>query len=235
VGNFEGVLADPRAPQVFMGQRHGLEVFDFLAALAPTAQVLPGVANNHAADYGRAQLTHSCRLLNSRGIQVFGLADQPAVLVSGAVLIAAGTEWSNRPAGYVARLEQLGGLGPGSFRILYPHWGYEMQAYPHPRQVAACGRELAGWHMIVGHHSHWPQPVTLHETEGRRRVVAYSLGNFTFGLRLAKHQRGTVLVVRLGPGADGRWTAGGIQWQQVAIRFFRGGRAEVELADPPAG
>lgn len=235
VGNLEGVLARPGAPNVFMGQRHAPDVLDFLTELAPPERVLLGVANNHSADYGWPELARSCGLLRRRGFHIFGLAEQPAVSVGRRVVIAAGTAWSNRPAHYVARLDQIVVPARQTFRILYPHWGYEMQAYPHPRQVAACDGELAGWDMIVGHHSHWPQPVTVHETEGRRRLVAYSLGNFTFGLRLAKYLHGAVVVVEVGTRADGRWAAARLRWRPLGIRLIGGGSAEVELVDQPPG
>jgi len=80
-------------------------------------------------------------MLEDRGFRVIGRAGEPAVLVNGQVLIAAGTAWLNRSCGYVLRVDTLGHFPEvdAAFRIVCPHWGYELEAYPRPAQIAeAC-------------------------------------------------------------------------------------------------
>lgn len=221
VGNLEGTLIDGRPPRAFLGQAHTPATLDFLADLFPPDRTLLTCANNHAGEYGWAHFTRSQGMLEDRGFCVIGRADEPAVLLNGQVLIAAGTAWFNRPCAYVSRIDALGHCAgvDAAFRIVCPHWGYELEAYPRPAQIAQAHRLLGRWDAIVGHHSHWPQPVAFETSTAGRRLVAYSLGNFTFGLKLGKHLRGTILRLELGPRADGRWAVGRIQWRRTRIRL----------------
>lgn len=59
------------------------------------------------------------------------------------------------------------------------HWGNEYQHQPTKRQ-RDIARALvdAGCDVILGHHPHVLQPVELMEADGRKVLVAYSLGNF---------------------------------------------------------
>ena len=221
VGNFEGTVIDGWPPSRFLGQAHTRATLDLLADLFPPERTLLTCANNHAGEYGWDLSAKSQQVLEARGFRVVGRADEPAALVDGRVLIAVGTDWTNRRCGYAARLEVLERLTAvdAAFRIACPHWGYELEAYPRPPQVAHAGRLLRQWDAIVGHHSHWPQPVTLRAMIGGPRLVAYSLGNFTFGVNFSKHLRGTILRLELGPRADGRWAVGRVAWRETRIRF----------------
>jgi len=221
VGNFEGTVIDGRPPSRFLGQAHTRATLDLLAELFPPERTILTCANNHAGEYGWERSARSQRMLEARGFRVLGRADEPAALVDGRVLIAAGTAWTNRPGGYAARLEALERIAEvkAAFRIACPHWGYELEAYPRPAQLADAGRLLQRWDAIVGHHTHWPQPVTLHHAAGGPRLVAYSLGNFTFGLNFSKHLRGAILRLELGPRADGRWAVGRVAWRLTRIRL----------------
>ena len=59
------------------------------------------------------------------------------------------------------------------------HWGVEYRHEPTPRQRDLAGRLAeAGADLILGHHPHVLQPVEVIERNGRRTLVAYSLGNF---------------------------------------------------------
>src|SRR5205809_7160317 len=109
----------------------------------------------------RSLSAESQQMLEARGFPVVERADEPAALVDGRVLIAVGTDWTNRRCGYAARLETLGRLAEvdAALRIACPHWGYELEANPRPPQVVHAGRLLRQWDAIVGNHSHWPQLV----------------------------------------------------------------------------
>lgn len=220
VANFEGTIVDGRPPRVFMGQAHSVQVIDFLADLFPPERTVLTCANNHAPDYGRALFDESRALLKARGFMTIGGAEDSAVLIDDVVAVAAGTDWLNRPADYVQRLDPAPLLqADAAFRVLCPHWGYELESFPRPAQVRRAKGLLEGWDMIVGHHSHCAQPITLHEGPAAKQLVAYSLGNFTFGYNLRHHLQGVVLRVSVGPLWDGTWAVGHVDWRPIAIRF----------------
>ncbi len=63
--------------------------------------------------------------------------------------------------------------------IVSLHWGNEYQHLPTKRQRdIARSLVFAGCDVILGHHPHVLQPVEILETDGRKALVAYSLGNF---------------------------------------------------------
>lgn len=232
VGNFEGTLTGDGADSVFMAQSHTPAVLDLLAAIFPPQRTVLCCANNHAGDYGWTEYRRSCERIAERGFLTIGRADEPAVRIHNRVLIAAGTTWSNQPCPYVARLSRIRDLAAdAAFRILFPHWGYELEARPRGEQRKEARALLRSWDMIVGHHSHWPQPVRTYRVGGLRRVVAYSLGDFTFGLNLRWYLRGLVLKATLGPGPGGRWAVGRLEWRPTTVRFRERRLATLEL-DP---
>lgn len=63
--------------------------------------------------------------------------------------------------------------------VVSVHWGNEYQHLPTRRQQNIA-RQLvaAGCDLLLGHHPHVLQPIELVTVEGRRALVAYSLGNF---------------------------------------------------------
>lgn len=59
------------------------------------------------------------------------------------------------------------------------HWGNEYQHMPTKRQRDIARKLVeAGCDLLLGHHPHVLQPMELLTVEGRRALVAYSLGNF---------------------------------------------------------
>ncbi|WLT33570.1 CapA family protein [Geothrix sp. PMB-07] len=59
------------------------------------------------------------------------------------------------------------------------HWGNEYQHQPTKRQKdIAQALVAAGCDVLLGHHPHVLQPMELLDVEGRKALVAYSLGNF---------------------------------------------------------
>ncbi len=231
VGNLEGTLATGPLPRVFMGQTHTPALLDFLAELAPPERTVLTCANNHAGDYGRAAFEASLRRVEDTGIRTLGRATTPSLTPHPMLFLTGATAWSNRPGEPVARLDRVP-VPPapgGSLSVLCPHWGWELEAYPRPAQIAAARRLLERWDLIVGHHSHCPQPVSAEAVRGETRLVAWSLGNFTAPFALGHHRRGLILTLRLGPGANGRWRVGDVEWEATELRFPRRGPALLAL------
>lgn len=83
--------------------------------------------------------------------------------------------------------------------LVLVHWGHEYLPQPTPRQRRwAHDLTRAGADLIIGTHPHVLQPVTALERDGRRSVVAYSLGNFVFDQGFSvETSTGTVLRILL--------------------------------------
>jgi poly-gamma-glutamate capsule biosynthesis protein CapA/YwtB (metallophosphatase superfamily) len=228
VGNFEGTILTKKAPAVLFGQAHAIDILDSLASLFPPQKTILSCANNHTADYGWEHFRESYRLLEGFGFRPIGRKDSPRVLLDGAINIAACSQWTNQPCDYIARFEQANSLIDPSakFNIMFPCWGREMCLYPSPAQIEVATGLLRRWDMIVGHHSHCPQPVSKVVAAKKRTLVAYSLGNFVFGLKLSSYLTGMALKVQIGPGRRG-WRIGEVDWRFIRVRFVSSSRAKV--------
>ena len=101
--------------------------------------------------------------------------------------------------------------------VVSVHWGNEYQHLPTKRQRdLAHALVAAGCDVILGHHPHVLQPAELLEADGRRALVAYSLGNFIsnqdrmyradlFPVAGGDNRDGVALKIRFErrPGTDG--------------------------------
>lgn len=91
------------------------------------------------------------------------------------------------------------------FIVASIHWGYEFEFFPRYRQIEA-GHTLVegGVDLILGHHPHVIQPIEYYRTKrdpNRIAVIAYSLGNLTFGWYSAPHLvLSMILNVKLSKG-----------------------------------
>jgi poly-gamma-glutamate capsule biosynthesis protein CapA/YwtB (metallophosphatase superfamily) len=224
IGNLEGTIHPVDTQQrVFLRQRHSHSVVDFLESLSPGARMILSCANNHAADYGWDTFAYSYDALQERGVEVIGRRDEAAILIDDRVSVAACTAWSNQECSYLSRLDAVDVHfnKQAEMNILFPHWGHEMELYPRPKQIEQAKQLLLKWDMIVGHHSHCPQPIVAYASGGCSRVVAYSLGNFTSGLNLKAHRQGVVMTVQLGPDDQGNWMAGEVRWHRIIVDLIR--------------
>lgn len=230
VGNFEGTLVAGPGKRVFMAQVHEETLLDSLADLFPPGRTILSCANNHSGDFGWKGFSASYRRIEDRGFITMGRRDEGAVLIGGKVNIAACTRWSNQKCDFVAVTEEAGKYfsGQAEFNILYPHWGYEMQLRPKPHQVREAETLLRTWDMMIGHHSHCPQPIVAVEGGRQKKLLAYSLGNFCSPPDGGKVPIGMILKVELGPDETGRWAAGRVDWQPLTARNL--GRRGVEIA-----
>jgi hypothetical protein len=214
VGNFEGTLSSKK--KVFMNKQHKAQILDAFATLFPPSKTFLSVANNHSGDFGKKRFFRSIRGLKKHGFKVFGTIKSPCVDLTEDVRIVAGTQWSNRPCNYVTRLEDATNyLKKGSFNMLFPHWGYEMELYPRMDVIKQGELLLSEFDLLIGHHSHCPQPVSLLTFNNLNKLVAYSLGNFCFSVDNKKYESynyGIVVKVEIGKDIKGKWSVGKVTW-----------------------
>jgi hypothetical protein len=219
---------------------HREEVLAALKRLFPPERTVLTNANNHTCDFGWAEFKKSYQLQKRHGFRVIGRKDEPSILLDGRINVANVTQWSNQPCTYLAEFTDIEeAYDPAAFNVLSPHWGYEMQIYPGPEQIAEGKSLLGSWDMIVGHHSHAPQVITAYETDDGRRLLAYSLGDFGTYLGIDKYRHGIVVKTEVGPDSEGNWKVGRVEWRcsiidQVDEKTTRTRLADrCELIEPP--
>jgi poly-gamma-glutamate synthesis protein (capsule biosynthesis protein) len=154
------------------------------------------LANNHILDMGATGFHDTLDTLEKSGIKYIGVARD------GHGPSAAVIERNGLRIGFLGYCEHgatdrrtgitIGGINPERVRnniidlksrcdsvVISLHWGMENVHYPAPRQIALA-RSLvdSGADLILGHHPHVLQGI---ERYGRG-LIAYSLGNFQFGI-----------------------------------------------------
>jgi capsule synthesis protein PGA_cap len=176
------------------------------------------LANNHALDYGRLAFADTLSYAHEFGMKTIGggrnldVARRPALFRLGGIRVAllgysdvrplgfdAGPTWSGTAPAFpsyissdVRRAKKRG----ADVIVVYFHWGVERTFSPNSRQrsLAAVAFD-SGATVVLGAHPHVLQPI---EQPGRRRLVAWSLGNFVFGANSSGTERTGVLRMRLG-------------------------------------
>lgn len=196
-------LEFPIAP--LRGRATGPLVFNgdpvILDSLATVGFDVASFANNHVYDQGRDGLVESLEHLDRSGLVYVGAgrscpeARRARILdVTGiSVALIGSTQAYNQdlnPTGdeacvatfdidhvlaEVARVRALG----AELVVLSVHWGAEYSTLPRVDQHDTAHQLIEGGvDVILGHHPHVLQPIeTLVASDGRRGVVAYSLGN----------------------------------------------------------
>jgi hypothetical protein len=178
---------------------------------------LMGVANNHSVDAGPAGLRDTQHALRKAGLRSVGAgaadrAYRPAVLEANGLRVAvlafdataAGVPATASTAGVAewnasqARSAVRHAARNADLVIVGIHGGTEYRARRDP-YVAALGRRLARWgaDVVWGTHPHVVQPVRSIDPDGdgRRTVVATSLGNLLFDQFIPGTRRGAMLEV----------------------------------------
>ena len=173
------------------------------------------LANNHALDYGRRAFKDALRLINRYGATHVGAgldlrrARRPRIVTRLGLRIAFVGFTDRLPLSFFATPTRSGTAFalPSAIRravkrgrrradvvVATFHWGEELATRPSPRQRLFARIALrAGAHAVIGAHPHVLQPVV----ERRRRVVAYSLGNFIWSAGSALTAKTGILSLRL--------------------------------------
>lgn len=172
------------------------------------------VANNHALDCGARGLADTLESLRQVGVRSVGDSGEPVVFVVNGLKVAllAFSEYAFPPA--AGTLHTLPGKDPkvgdqaavrlarrsADVVVVSWHWGVEGSARETSRQrELAQATAEAGADVILGHHPHVLQPIRwINRKDGRRCLVAYSLGNFVFDAVKESERRTMILRVTLG-------------------------------------
>lgn len=231
IGNFEGTITSVR--RGLLGSKHSEQILVDLKALFPPERMILTNANNHTCDYPKQELDRSYQLQKQHGFIPIGLKQEPAVLLANKISVASVTKWSNKPCPYLAEFDDIDkAYNPSAaFNLLSPHWGYEMQLYPHPKQIEKGKELLNKWDMIVGHHSHIPQVITSYKVDGTDKLVAYSLGDFSTFAKQDRYLYGIVARAEIGPDAKGKWQAGKVEWRFSYVNHLDDRTSRIELTD----
>lgn len=231
VGNFEGVISSKK--KGILGLRHSKKVIDSLGSLFNPLKFVLCCANNHSGDFGWTEFNNSYQLLKEKGFLAIGRKDEPSILLKDQINLACATAWSNQPCSFVLKFGEIDKYlnESAKFNILFPHWGYEFRLYPNPAQIELGQELLEKWDMIVGHLSHMPQPITFNDKNGTRKILAYSLGDFTLGSWLKKARHGLVVKTEVGPAESGTWQVGEVEWSFTEVHEIDKKSFEVRLED----
>ncbi len=210
VVNLEGIIF--KGPKIGLFSQYNLmETFLKLTEFKCPNRIIVSIANNHAADHGFHGLNQCIKQLEDQGFIVIGTKDNKCLNINNDINITAITELSNQPSDY---LPSLSDATPkeGVYNILYPHWGNEFELYPRPAQIETAKRLIEDWDIIVGHHSHVPQPVSVFTDKNKlKKIVAYSLGDFAIHWMMKKFHYGITLRVEIGKTDQGVWATGRTQ------------------------
>jgi poly-gamma-glutamate capsule biosynthesis protein CapA/YwtB (metallophosphatase superfamily) len=175
------------------------------------------LANNHSVDCGRWRLAETMEILRARGIVSVGAgtnaaeAAAPVMLERNGLRIAFLARTFILPDGVIYREdvptvavydpEQIEEEVRAARReadvvIVSLHWGVEYARHPQESQRRIARRLIdAGATLVIGHHTHTPQPVERY----RQGLIAYSLGNFIFDAHGEGGRRGSLLRCAVGP------------------------------------
>lgn len=114
--------------------------------------------------------------------------------------------------------------------VVSPHWGTQYSHTPNRLQKKFAKQILeAGATAIIGSHPHVVQPIKQHKTkDGRKTLVAYSLGNFVSFQGTPKNRSTVILNFALSPGANEKLELCALQYQP-AYMVNRSGLSKLGL------
>ncbi|MBC8180807.1 CapA family protein [candidate division KSB1 bacterium] len=173
------------------------------------------LANNHMLDYGIEGLANTLKMLDSIGVAHCGAgldlkqAREPAIIerngfriaVLGYSLTFPQEFWATNSTGgtcyphydYMQKsIQQSDSLA--DFTIVTFHWGSELKNYPKKYQKDYAHLAIDnGADLVLGHHPHVLQGLEIY----KNRLIAYSLGNFSFASYSAKATESIILKAHL--------------------------------------
>ena len=234
VGNFEGIITTKYKRGAVGSQILAESDLEAIKELLSPEKILLSYSNNHAGDFGWEEFQKSYNIVKDHGFLVIGRKDEPNILLDKKVNIGVASFLSDQRCSFISDKEKINDYfnSKVKFNILYPHWGFELQYYPWPEQVELAKKLLEKWDLILGHHAHTPQPISLYSINNNNKVVAYSLGNFCYGLKWKRyHHNGLIVTTEIGPNKDNIWQTGQLNWEFIQIFFEKQKQARVKIID----
>ena len=222
IGNFEGTITSEN--KEIIDKRHKPQILDALITAFPPNKTYLSVANNHGGDFGPRSFLNSLNQLKERGFNVFGTRKSPFVDINNRIRILGGTQWSNHPCNYLNDLfDPEKYLRENSLNIIYPHWGYELELNPRTITIKKGKDLLDNFDVVIGQHSHCPQPISYCSNDGVSKLIAYSLGDFCFGWDLKKlkwemFRYGIIIRVEIGSNKNDKLQIGKVNWTFLKSR-----------------
>lgn len=190
------------------------------------------LANNHSVDCGRRAIPETMAILRDRGIAPVGAgmtmaeAAAPLMVEKNGLRIAILARTFVLPDGVIYRedvptsalynpdlieAQVRAARRRADAVVVSLHWGIEYARQPQESQRRIARRLVdAGADLVIGHHTHTPQPVEQYP----RGLIAYSLGNFIFDSHGEGGRYGSVLRCTL--------TQEGVtQWETIPVEIER--------------
>ncbi|TET61383.1 MAG: hypothetical protein E3J52_01645 [Promethearchaeota archaeon] len=232
IGNFEGTITSKKK---IMNKRHKPQILDALETMFSPKKTYLSLANNHSGDFGICCFSHSVNQLEERDFNVFGAEKSPFVDLNEDVRVTGSTRWSNRPCNYLIELEEsYQYLKKDSCNILFPHWGYELELYPRIETINHGRIILDKFDLLIGHHSHCPQPLSFLPFDNINKLIAYSLGDFCSGIggkKLEMMNYGIIIKTEIGTNPEGKWLVGKVDWSFLKSRSISKKESIVETTN----
>eukprot|EP00055_Hartaetosiga_balthica_P018297 m.132380 g.132380 ORF g.132380 m.132380 type:complete len:367 (-) comp9483_c1_seq1:1720-2820(-) len=166
-----------------------------------TAKLYLSLANNHVFDMGDVGYFQTIGMLEDMGVTVIGHTTNPTIVtLTEGIGLLAWTHWLNiegkastadiTRGDTVKEMDMFEEKKDKNISTLigFPHWGIEFNYFP-ATQTQQHAKDFVnnGFDMLVGGHSHTPQPIVSiqQNREGeeggcnqKSAIVAYSLGDF---------------------------------------------------------
>jgi hypothetical protein len=209
---------------------------------------LMAVANNHAGDAGPASVTDTLQALQDHGVTPVGggrnaaAAHSPVIRRIGEVTLAFLAFDVSRAGLAATATSGIADWDPdrareavtaaavvGDVVFVGIHGGVDEWQGTDPL-LDPVARELVAWgaDVVWGHGPHVVQPITvLDRPDGRRALVATSLGNLLFDQQVAPNNRGAVLEVLVDGDGLIAWRRGRTRNDDLRVHFA--------AWEPPAG
>jgi len=221
IGNFEATISNARK-SFFLDQSHDERILSSLSRLMAPQNTFLSIANNHAGDFSDECFETSLKLIIDAGFNTFGLRKKSFVDITEDIRIIGASSWSNNKEGFnriqdLAKLNE-GAIKYGSMNILFPHWGFELEYSPRKDCIRNADELLKKYDFIVGHHPHFPQLIKQKRRNQVNSLVAYSLGDFCFGVKSIFSERycfGKVIKLNIGKIGDAYLAIGDVEWRYV--------------------
>lgn len=145
------------------------------------------IANNHINDFGKKGIQETIKILDSNGIQWYGLNGKNLRIEMEDVKISFSGYCclSSNPTGKgvnILNFEQVtrsleDDKKDGYQSVLSIHWGREHSNYPNSEHISLVRKITSLYDVVIhGHHPHVIQPLLKFD----RSIVAFSLGNCIF-------------------------------------------------------